>query len=187
MLVWLDGHYLTSSLALQRLRTGKSPHSTLPQKHAKQLCTSMHKSSQKQPKAAKSSHNKTPVPFFKSRVFNLTVSNEYRHEVGAAGASPLTSRPSSSSRRGQRRLTASAGIIVAAAAMPNDGVALLCFAFLSFMFLTVCRVPSNLCIFYTHRLSNGLLSSPQFFISRVVSLLYKHGTRMVYDTILCYY
>ena len=145
------------------------------------------------PQIYRHSHEHDVPTIFNSRVLKFLpqgyhhsssiVGHEYRHEVGAAGASPLTSRPSSSSRRGQRRLTASAGIIVAAAAMPNDGVALLCFAFLSFMFLTVCRVPSNLCIFYTHRLSNGLLSSPQFFISRVVSLLYKHGTRMVLSLI----
>ena len=44
-------------------------------------------------KTAKINHN-TSVPIFRSRVFNLTFSYEYGHEFGAAGASPLTSRPS---------------------------------------------------------------------------------------------
>ena len=55
-------------------------------------------------KTTKNNHNNTSVPIFGSGILKLTVSYEYRHEVGAAGASLLTSRTSSSSRRGQKRL-----------------------------------------------------------------------------------
>ena len=66
-----------------RNKTGRSPHNTLRQKRAKRVCLSINEK-----KIGKSNHNKSSVPIFRSRVLHLTVSYEYRHEVGAAGASP---------------------------------------------------------------------------------------------------
>ena len=59
---------------------------------------------QKQPKATTTARPSQLSGRESSTLQLVTASNEYRHEVGAAGASPLTSRPSSSSRREQRRL-----------------------------------------------------------------------------------
>ena len=83
-----------SSLALRRLRTGKSPHITPRQKHASRFVCQSTKTATKATTATRPSQ-------FSGRE-SFAVSHEsYRHEVGAAGASPLTSRPSWSSRRWQ--------------------------------------------------------------------------------------
>ena len=72
----------------------KEPAHYTCQKHAKQVCLSMHKNSQKRPQQ----HVRPNFQVANLRpYFVLTAGNECRHEVGAEGASPLTSRPSSAS------------------------------------------------------------------------------------------